>query len=165
MPIYEYACPKCRRIFNFLSKRIQPDRVPPCPKCGCAKMSKEVSRFAMTKGLKDATARLDTDGAAATGPDLNDPRVARVISEMERDMKHLDENNPRHLAHLMKKMKEVMPSGAVPKELDMIIKRLDGGEAPEKIEEEMGEVLGGFMGGSGGAAEGGYTQDAGLYDM
>ncbi len=34
MPIYEYACPKCRVIFNFLSKRIKPDRLPVCPKCG-----------------------------------------------------------------------------------------------------------------------------------
>ena len=34
MPIYEFACPKCRRIFSFLSKRVNPDRLPRCPKCG-----------------------------------------------------------------------------------------------------------------------------------
>ena len=27
MPIYEFACPKCRVIFNFLSKRVNPDRL------------------------------------------------------------------------------------------------------------------------------------------
>ena len=54
MPIYEYACPKCRVIFSFLSKRINPDRLPVCPKCGNKKMSKQVSRFAMTKGLAGA---------------------------------------------------------------------------------------------------------------
>jgi len=31
MPIYEFACPKCRVIFNFLSKRVSPDRLPVCP--------------------------------------------------------------------------------------------------------------------------------------
>src|SRR5439155_9750716 len=38
MPIYEFACPKCRRIFNFLSKRLNPDDLPVCPKCGSRKM-------------------------------------------------------------------------------------------------------------------------------
>ena len=49
MPIYEFACPKCRRIFSFLSKRVNPDRLPVCPKCGNKKLSKQVSRFAMTR--------------------------------------------------------------------------------------------------------------------
>jgi len=49
MPIYEFACPKCRRIFNFLSKRLNPARPPACPKCGNKKMVKQISRFAMTK--------------------------------------------------------------------------------------------------------------------
>src|SRR6185436_10678585 len=54
MPIYEFACPKCRRIYSFLSKRVKPDRLPSCPKCGNKKLKKEVSRFAMMRGLKDA---------------------------------------------------------------------------------------------------------------
>jgi len=28
-------------------------------------------------------------------PDMNDPRVMRAMAEMERDMEHLDENNPK----------------------------------------------------------------------
>ena len=79
-------------------------------------------------------------------PDFDDPRVARVMSEMERDIEHMDENNPKHMAHMMRKMKEIMPSGSVPKELDIAIKRLEAGEDPEKIEEDMGEALSGFMG-------------------
>ena len=57
MPIYEYACPKCRVIFNFLSKRIKPDRLPVCPKCGNKKMTKQMSRFAMSRGLKEPAAK------------------------------------------------------------------------------------------------------------
>ncbi len=57
MPIYEYACPKCRVIFNFLSKRINPDRLPVCPKCGNKKMTKQMSRFAMSRGLKEPAAK------------------------------------------------------------------------------------------------------------
>lgn len=168
MPIYEFACPKCRKIFSFLSKRIQPDRVPVCPKCGNKKLTKEVSRFAMIKGVAEPAAPAADGEDGPPMPDMDDPRVEKVMSELERDMDHLDENNPRHMAHMMRKMKDIMPAGSVPKELDVAIKRLEAGEDPEKIEEDMGELLGDFMGGPeggpGGGGGGSYTKDAGLYD-
>ena len=165
MPIYEFACPKCRRIFSFLSKRVNPDRLPVCPKCGNKKMSKQISRFAMSRGLKEPSAKGEMVGGGPPMPDFDDPRVERAMMEMERDMEHLDENNPRHMAHMMKKMKDLMPPGSVPKELDTAIKRFEAGEDPEKIEADMGDLLGGFMGGPAGRAGGdGYTKDSGLYD-
>src|SRR5262249_13431916 len=152
------ACPKCRKIFSFLSKRMNPDRLPVCPKCGNKKMSKQVSRFAMTKDLKESAAKDEIGGDGPPMPDLDDPRIARAMAEMERDMEHLDENNPRHMAHMMKKMKGLMPPGSMPKELDVAIKRLEAGEDPEKIEADMGDVLGDFMGDSEGGG-GSYTRD------
>lgn len=157
MPIYEFACPKCRRIFSFLSKRVSPDRLPICPKCGNKKLKKEVSRFAMTRGLKES------EGGPAM-PDLEDPKVERAMMEMEREMAGMDEGNPRHMAHMMRKMKDLMPPGSVPKDLDVAIKRLEAGEDPEKIEADMGDLLGDFMGGPESGASGGYTKDSGLYD-
>jgi putative FmdB family regulatory protein len=159
MPIYEYACPKCRVIFNFLSKRINPERLPVCPKCGNKKMAKQLSRFSMSHGLKEPASG---EGPA---PDFDDPRMERAMVELERDMEHMDENNPRHMAHMMRKMKDLMPPGSVPKELDVAIKRLEAGEDPEKIEADMGDVLGDLMGGEGAGAGGGYQHDSGLYDM
>ena len=172
MPIYEFACPKCRRIFSFLSKRVNPDRLPACPKCGNKKLKKEVSRFAMTKGLKEPAAGVGgTEEGGPPMPELDDPRVERAMMEMERDMEHLDESNPKHMAHMMRKMKDLMPPGTMPKEMDIAIKRLEAGEDPEKIEEDMGDVLGDFMGGPEGedamgmgAGGGGYSRDGGLYD-
>lgn len=168
MPIYEFACPRCRRIFSFLSKRIHPDRDPVCPKCGHRKLSKQVSAFALLKGAAEPKAADDTGPDGEPMPDLDEARMERVMSELERDMDHLDENNPRHMAHMMKKMKDIMPPGTAPKELDVAIKRLEAGEDPDKIEADMGDVLGDFMGG--GAGEGGpggssaYSRDPGLYD-
>lgn len=163
MPIYEFACPKCRKIFSFLSKRVNPDRLPVCPKCGNKKMSKQVSRFATTRKLAEPAAQ--SESGEPPMPDMDDPRVARAMAEMERDMEHLDENNPRHMAHMMKKMKDLIPPGSVPRELDVAIKRLEAGEDPEKIEADMGDVLGDLMGGEeSGASGGGYTRDSGLYD-
>ncbi|MEQ2005983.1 MAG: zinc ribbon domain-containing protein [Limisphaerales bacterium] len=165
MPIYEFACPKCRVIFNFLSQRINPDRKPVCPKCGNKKMRKQMSRFAMSKGLKEPAAKTEGDDGPPM-PDMDDPRVERAMRDMERDMEHLDENNPRHMAHMMRKMKDIMPPGTMPKELDIAIKRLEAGEDPEKIEADMGDVLGDLMGGEGGpgGAGGSYSHDSGLYD-
>lgn len=165
MPIYEFACPKCRKIYSFLSKRINPDRQPVCPKCGNKKLKKEVSRFAMTRGLKEPAAQTGAAGGGPPMPDMDDPRIERAMMDMERDMDSLDENNPKHMAHMMRKMKDLMPPGSMPKEMDVAIKRLEAGEDPEKIEADMGDVLGDFMGGpEGGAGGGGYTKDSGLYD-
>ncbi len=167
MPIYEFACPKCRRIFSFLAKRVKPDRQPVCPKCGSKKMAKQISQFALTKGLTEAAAKGETAGDEPPMPDFDDPRVARAMAEMERDMAHLDEDNPRHMAQMMRKMKDIMPAGAMPKELDVVIKRLEAGEDPEKIEADMGDMLGDFMSGAEGGpgGGGGYTHDGGLYDL
>ena len=166
MPIYEFACPKCRVVFNFLSKRIDPEGLPVCPRCGNKKMVKQMSRFAMSRGLKEPAAAAADDEGSEPMPDFDDPRVARAMSEMERDMEHMDENNPKHMAHMMRKMKDIMPPGVMPKELDIAIKRLEAGEDPEKIEEDMGDVLGDLMGGEEGGSGrgGGYTHDSGLYD-
>ncbi len=166
MPIYEFACPKCRKIFNFLSKKVAPDSQPACPKCGRRKMVRQVSNFAHPRGLKEPSASSgEADAGGPPMPDMDDPRMMRAMAEMERDMEHLDENNPRHMAHMMKKMKDLMPAGSIPKEFDVAIKRLEAGEDPEKIEEDMGDVLGDFMGGEEGGPGGGYSHDSGLYDM
>jgi len=165
MPIYEFACPKCRVVFNFLSKRMKPDGLPTCPKCGNRKMVKQMSQFAMTRGLKEPAA--PSAGGEADGPmsDMDNPRLMQAMSEIERDMEHMDENNPRHLAQMMKKMKDVMPPGTMPKEMDVAIKRLEAGEDPEKIEADMGDLFGDVMGESGpGGGGGAYSKDAGLYD-
>jgi hypothetical protein len=143
---------------------VNPDRLPVCPKCGNKKLEKQLSHFAMTRGLAESTGPGEA-GEEGPMPDMDDPRIARAMAEMERDMAHMDENNPKHMAQMMRKMKNILPAGTMPKELDIAIKRLEAGEDPEKIEEDMGDVLGDFMGGpESGAGGGGYTKDSGLYD-
>lgn len=166
MPIYEFACDNCRKIFNFLSKRVNPDHLPTCPACGNTNMKKVVSRFATPRKVKEPTS---SDNLAEENnlpmPDFDDPKVQRVMHELEHDIDHLDENNPRHLAYMIKKMKDVLPQGAVPPAIDVAIKRLESGEDPEKIEEDMGEELGQFLGGlDEDSGYTGYSHDPGLYD-
>ena len=69
------------------------------------------------------------------------------------DMDSIDENDPKQGAHLMRKLFSAtgMPIGAGMAEA---LKRMESGEDPEKIEEEMGDVFeedpfGGLLGGRG----------------
>src|SRR5712675_3585104 len=122
MPIYEFACPKCRVIFNFLSQRISPGRLPACPKCGNKKMARQMSSFALPRGAKESAPGGEAGDEAGPTPDFEDPRVMRAMSEMEKDMAGLDENNPRHMAHMMRKMKDLLPPGSMPKEMETALK-------------------------------------------
>lgn len=168
MPIYEYACAKCRKIYSFLSKRLNPERAPVCPRCGNAKLERQLSSFAMLRGVAEPA---PDSGIAEDpmAPDLSDPKVARAMGELEQAMDHLDESNPKHVAQMLRKMKDIMPSKGFPKEFETAIRRLEAGEDPEKIEADMGDVLSEWMGedpsGGGGSGAGSFSHDPGLYDL
>jgi len=133
-------------------------------------MQKQISGFALLHGSRQEDS---PQGAGGPTPDLDDPRVVQAMSEIEREMAHLDESNPRHMARIMKKMRDVLPSGSVPKDLDVAIQRLEAGESPEQIEADMGDVLGAALEGpggdedeegEGGGGRGGYTRDSTLHE-
>ena len=87
MPIYEFACPQCRRIFSFLSKRVNPRHSPVCPQCGHKKLVKQISRFTLTKGLAEPVAKseADPDGPATVIYKTIARRIAVKIAEKAKD--------------------------------------------------------------------------------
>ncbi len=121
----------------------------------------------MLKSTPEQAASGPEDMVGEGGPNFDDPRVARTMAEIESEMDHLDENNPRHMAHMLRKMKEIMPPGAATPEMEVALKRLEAGEDPEKIEEDMGDVFGSLTGEGDEDSEGGgggaYSRDDGLY--
>jgi len=168
MPIYEFACNKCKRIYSFFSKRVAPDKQPACPRCGNPNMVKQISRFAFIKGTSKSETEESTHVEESPTSNLDDPKIQKVMSELESSIDYLDEHNPKHLAYLMKKIKEIMPADSVPPELDVAIRRLEAGEDPEKVEEEMSDALSEFLGGPMSEASSDYstyTRDEGLYEM
>ena len=182
MPIYEYLCPECNRVYNFLVQRPDPERHPACPKCGALDLRKQVSRFAF-KRSGDAGSRKDVDsgpdfggsefgggegdfgagGPGGGGPEgLDDPRTEREMMRLMRDMEHLDENDPKQLALMMRRMSNVTgePFDA---EMEDAVRRLESGEDPERVEEDMG---GGLLGGpDGGGMSGPPSYDDDLYSF
>lgn len=148
MPIYEFYCADCHRVYNFLSRRIDTGKRPACPKCGRLELARRVSRFAISKGRQPAPAD------AAGGPAFDDARLERAMEALAADAQGMNENDPRHSARLMRKL---FGATGVPVagRMEEALKRLEAGENPEKIEEEMGDVFEGdpFAEALGGAAD------------
>jgi len=134
MPIYEFYSPDTHKIYSFLARGIT-SAIPKCPDKPSARMEKMVSRFAVTGRAKEKTDN-------PPGADDLDPRMAGLMAEMEREMAGMDENNPdpRQLGRLMRKMTEATGQ-KMPAEMEQMLRRLESGEDPEKLEEEFGDAL------------------------
>ena len=149
MPVYEFYCPDCHTIYNFLSRRVETRRRPACPQCARPALERQVSVFAISKGRKD--------GEDGDLPDLDDARMEQAMEAMAAEAEGMDEDDPRQAARLMRKL-----YGAMGMELgsgmEEAIRRMEAGEDPDAIEEEMGDVLEGedpFSGAGGKKAGGG----------
>jgi putative FmdB family regulatory protein len=135
MPIYEFYCPHCHRLFNFLSRSVNTDTVPPCPRCQGRDLARRVSAFAISKGRKEEPVR-----PSGPGPDLDEARLERVMESMAGEMAGIDESDPRQGASFMRRMFE---AAGVPVAggMEEALRRMEAGEDPEKIEAEMGDVF------------------------
>jgi len=111
---------------------------PKCPKCGGKKLDKKISRFAISKGLKES------DGTPDPFENVDESKMEQLMAEMA---PHLEEGgegpeDPRQMANVMKRMFELtgmQPTGAMLEAM----KRMEAGEDPDKIDEEMGDALDG----------------------
>lgn len=132
MPVYEFYCPDCHIIFNFLSRRVDTVKKPVCPRCGRPDLERQVSRFAVSTSLKD--------DAGEGVPDLDEEVMERAMESLSGEMAGIDENDPRQMVRFMRKLSEAtgMDLG---KEVDEALRRLESGEDPEKIEEDMEGLL------------------------
>lgn len=167
MPIFEYLCPACNRVFSFFVRNPSESKEPTCPQCHGGGMRKMISRFSVTgaqrksKGLEDG-APAGEGGGDGNDP-LDDPRVEREMMKLMADAENIDENDPRQLGRLMRRMTEITGEPIEPG-MEEAMRRLEAGEDPEKIEEDLGDILGDEEGGGDGFG-GGPSYDDGLYDL
>ena len=50
--MYEFFCSDCNTIYTFLSKSVNTEKTPSCPKCNKKNIQRMVSRFSVTGSLK-----------------------------------------------------------------------------------------------------------------
>jgi len=171
MPIYEYACSHCRKIFQFWSQQISNKKVPTCPKCGNEDMKKLLSSFAIGKSQPTAMANNESEEGAGADPFANMPpeQQAKLEREMMKLMSQadsVDENDPRQMGQFMRKLTESTGMDMGP-EVNEAIRRLERGEDPEKIEEDMGDIFSemGEIGPTMGGSADSWSYDNELYDL
>ena len=122
MPIYEYYCFDChKRVSVFFRTMTEAsDAAARCPNCEGKKLRRLVSRVTV---LKSEESRID---------DMADSSL----------MSGLESEDPRALAHFMRKMSDEMGEPLDP-EMNEVIGRLESGEDPEAIESSMPDLAGG----------------------
>lgn len=132
MPIYEFYCPECHMIFNFFSRKVNTEKIPICPRCKKVKLQRKMSIFATSRNLKEE----DETGL----PDISESQLEKAMGMLEKEVNNIDEEDPKHAAKLIRKLTDMMGLRLGPG-MEEAIRRLEKGEDPEKIEEELGDVL------------------------
>ncbi|MHC4945101.1 MAG: FmdB family zinc ribbon protein [Planctomycetota bacterium] len=133
MPVYEFYCPDCHRIFNFMSRRMNTTKRPDCPKCGRPKIERQVSLFAVSRGLKEEADEPDL-------PDLDEAKMERAMEELAGEADRIDEEDPKQMARIMRKLYGSTGMDMGPG-MEEAMRRMEAGEDPDRIEADLGDVL------------------------
>jgi putative FmdB family regulatory protein len=110
MPVYEYVCQDCGLRFFRVFWRSADSEEARC-RCGSTEIEQLISRVPMSRSQES---RLDS---------MADPT----------SLGDFDENDPKSMARMMKKMGNEMGEDLGP-EFDEVVNRLEAGEDPESID-------------------------------
>jgi hypothetical protein len=140
MPIYEFYCPEHHTIYQFYAKTLAQGKiVPPCPENPRHRLQKLVSAFAVTSGGKkseEASVANPTNVGAETGsPD--DPRMEAAMGAMEKEFASIDENDPRAMGRMMRRMAE-LAGEKIDGPMEEVMRKLEEGADPDALDEQLG---------------------------
>ena len=135
MPIYEFYCKKCNTVYKFYSRNIDTTTIPKCPGCKRVKLERIFSSFAtLSKRDKEG-------GPDAVIPDIDETKLERAMAMIEKEAEGMDENDPTQAADLMRKLTDAAGI-SLGEGMEEALARMERGEDPEKIEEDLGGLLG-----------------------
>ncbi|MEN6481451.1 MAG: FmdB family zinc ribbon protein [Anaerolineaceae bacterium] len=128
MPNYEYRCLQCKRKFEvFMTYSEYGTKPVSCPHCQSDAVERKIGRIRVSRSEES---RLDN---------FADPSSLEGL-----------EDDPRALGRMMRKMSAEVGE-EMPAEFEEVVNRLESGQSPEQIEQEIpdlgggGEDLGGAM--------------------
>jgi putative FmdB family regulatory protein len=162
MPIYEFYCGRCNTVFNFFSRTVDTEKIPNCPRCKTVPLKRQMSIFAKISAGK-------TEGDDEPLP-FDEARMEKAMAMLAAEADKVNEDDPRGAARLMRKLTDAtgLSLGAG---MEEALARMERGEDPDRIEQEMGERLEGeepFLmeaKGSRGARRGRPQTDDTLYEL
>jgi hypothetical protein len=133
---------------------VDTERHPPCPRCERPDLVRRASLFAISKGRKEDTAPAKPEAPDLPGlpPGLDESRLERAMESLAAEAESIDENDPRQGVQLMRRLFDAtgLPMG---KGMEEALRRMEAGEDPEKVEEEMGDLLEDPFGAGAGAGD------------
>jgi len=139
MPIYEYYSPDTNRIYSFFAKTLAQGKLTPhCPDNPKARMVKLLSSFAVGGTRKEEP----TAAGPEAGNAAEDARVEAAMSAMEREFSNVDDNDPRAMARMMRRMAE-LSGEKLDEPMEEAVRKLEEGADPDSLEAEMGDAFGG----------------------
>lgn len=133
MPIYEFYCHKCNTVYSFFSRSVNTEKIPSCPKCKRVKLKRQMSIFAKVSGSKEDSGKEDM-------PPIDEAKMEKAMAMLASEADKINEDDPRQAATLMRKLSDATGLNLGPG-MEEALSRMERGEDPEKIEEEMGDIL------------------------
>ncbi|MCP3892123.1 MAG: zinc ribbon domain-containing protein [Desulfobulbaceae bacterium] len=132
MPIYEFFCDECNTIFNFFSSRINTDKIPDCPKCDKVGLQKMMSTFATIGKAKE-----ESDDPLSG---IDESKMEHAFENLMRDAEGMNQDDPRQMAALMRKFSD-KTGLSLGDQMEEALSRMEAGDDPEQIEQEMGDLV------------------------
>jgi putative FmdB family regulatory protein len=142
MPIYEYRCAGCKRrvsvffpSFSAAEQRVAAGEVE-CPSCGSKELSRMMSRVNMVRGGGGSALDSDSMGDFDDGEDMGGM------------FDGMDSEDPRAIARWARQMKEQLGDEAdLGPEFDRALARIESGEDPDRVMEDLDPEAMGDLGG------------------
>ncbi len=133
MPIYEFYCGKCNTVYKFFSRSVNTEKIPHCPRCKTVKVKRIMSVFSTVSGGRE-------EASDAEMPPIDEAKMEKAMGLLASEAEGINEDDPRQAAALMRKLTDAtgLSMGAG---MEEALRRLERGEDPEKIEEEIGDLL------------------------
>jgi hypothetical protein len=139
MPIYEYYCPEHHAIYQFYAKTLAQGKITPkCPGNPRHRLVKVLSPFAVTSGGgKSETADDGGPRKEPAGDGPEDARMEAAMGAMEKEFSSVDENDPRAMGRMMRRMAE-LTGEKIDGEMEEVVRKLEEGADPDALEEQLG---------------------------
>ena len=135
MPIYEFYCPDNHRIYQFYARTLaQGSIVPKCPDNPKYRMRKMLSAFAVTGSGRSGEGESGAPGAEEA---KDDPRMEAAMGQMEREFSSVDENDPRAMGRMMRRMAD-LTGEPITGDMEEVVRKLEEGADPDSLEDQLG---------------------------
>ena len=132
MPIYEFYCKGCNTLFNFFSRKVNTHGAPACPRCARPALERQVSLFSATGAAKEPGGDDDLP--------IDEAKMEKAMGLLAGEAEKINEDDPRQAAQLMRKFSSVTGL-QLGKNMEEALGRLEAGEDPDAIEQDMGNLL------------------------